>query len=383
MEARFYGIALAAAALSSLGATYSTPNFVVTAPTSEIAQQVAEHAEHYRREIAIKWLGQELPRWFAPCPVVVKVGAMGAGGATSFSFDRGHVFGWNMNIQGSLDRILDSVLPHEVSHTIFACHFRRPLPRWADEGAATLAEDDSEKRRQRLVVKQVLSTRQRIPLTKLLRMTEYPSDEREVLNLYAEGYALCELLVQRGGKERYLTFLADAHQHGWERAIKMHYGYKSIESLEKDWEGWIVAGCPAEVHPPGQLWADARSSAKGASRAAVVRSQSPDEEGTATAKPMSRGGASSQVNSSSKTPRGQGLEAPQPRRRTATAASLPTQIQLGASAPISGFDNASSASKVRQAASPERGWVAASGAKSNVRKSGATTIVRDATGSAR
>ena len=44
----------------------------------------------------------------------------GAGGATSFVFDRGEVFGWKMNIQGSRERILDSVLPHEVTHTIFA-----------------------------------------------------------------------------------------------------------------------------------------------------------------------------------------------------------------------------------------------------------------------
>ena len=37
-------------------------------------------------------------------------------------------------------RILDSVLPHEITHTIFATHFGQPLPRWADEGACTTVD---------------------------------------------------------------------------------------------------------------------------------------------------------------------------------------------------------------------------------------------------
>ena len=49
-----------------------------------------------------------------------------------------------MNIQGSRERVLDSVVPHEVTHTIFASYFRCPLPRWADEGACTTMEDQSE-----------------------------------------------------------------------------------------------------------------------------------------------------------------------------------------------------------------------------------------------
>src|SRR5437016_10776062 len=186
METRLVPVFIVLLAPALMGASYPTPNFVVTAPTPEIAKQVAQAAEQYRKQLAIEWLGYELRRWAAPCPIRVKVGQIGAGGATTFSFfpngqGSAEVCNWDMQIQGSLERILDSVLPHEISHTIYACHFRRPLPRWADEGAATLAEHDSEKRRQVLTVNQVIKTKNRIPLKNLLNIKEYPARMEDVM----------------------------------------------------------------------------------------------------------------------------------------------------------------------------------------------------------
>ena len=95
-----------------MGATYQSKgrNFTVTAPTPEIARQVGETAEIYRKQLAMEWLGYELPRWSAPCPVRVNVGQIGAGGQTTFSFfpnsqGSAEVCNWDMQIQGSLERI--------------------------------------------------------------------------------------------------------------------------------------------------------------------------------------------------------------------------------------------------------------------------------------
>jgi hypothetical protein len=184
-----------------------------------------------------------------------------------------------MQIQGSLERILDSVLPHEVSHTIFACYFRRPLPRWADEGAATLIEHESERRRQVMTVKQVLGTRRRIPFNTLFSLKEYPRDMQDVMTLYAEGYTLADLLVQQGGKARYLKFLNDAHQRGWEKAVQTNYGYRNVDELEKRWNDWIVAGTPPLKLPEGQMLAQNGAAGKNAGAGAVeLRGQSPDSE---------------------------------------------------------------------------------------------------------
>jgi len=283
MDALLIRMTFAAAAIASTGATYQSPNFTVTAPTEEMAEQVAKHAEHYRRELAIEWLGHELPNWYAPCPVKVKVGRMGAGGFTSFSFDRGssgemEVFGWNMVVQGSLERVLDSVIPHEVSHTILACHFRHPLPRWADEGAATLAEHESEKRRQLLMVNHILHTNQRIPLRKLLSMKEYPSDSQAVLSLYAQGYTLADLLVQQRGKATYLKFLGESEELGWDRAFKKYYGYASVEVLEEQWTSWVEKGCPSLKQPEEPPLLVAENQRRPRSDGFVVRSQTPEEK---------------------------------------------------------------------------------------------------------
>src|SRR6516162_6113153 len=98
--------------LPCLGATYPTQNFLVEAPTPQIAQQIGQAAEYYRQQKALEWLGQEMPPWPERCPLKVKVTMNGPGGATSFAFDRGRVLGQHMQIEGPLDRLVASVLPH-------------------------------------------------------------------------------------------------------------------------------------------------------------------------------------------------------------------------------------------------------------------------------
>lgn len=294
--------------LSGLGAKHVTPNFEVEAPTAAIAEKVALTAERCREDLAVDWLGHKLPNWFKPCQVRVKVGQFGAGGATTFSFAGGEVYGWDMTVQGSLERILDSVIPHEVSHTIFACHFRRPLPRWADEGAATLAEEDSERRRQRKLAEEVMPSKRRIPLRELLSITEYPKNMQHVLTLYAEGYSLADFLVQKGGKSRFLAFMQDAHVSGWDASLRRHYEEESVEALESKWSNWVVAGSPALRLPEGELVAAVKTPS-------VVRSQNPESK-SAASQPKSEGiELASATTGHSVAPRGETVVAPESRRR--------------------------------------------------------------------
>src|SRR5438128_897278 len=100
MALRQHLVIVLAGVLPSLGASYPTTNFVVEAPTPQVAQQVGQAAEYYRKEKAQLWLGHDMPPWPEKCPLKVKVTVGGAGGATSFAFDRGRVMGQHMNIEG-------------------------------------------------------------------------------------------------------------------------------------------------------------------------------------------------------------------------------------------------------------------------------------------
>jgi hypothetical protein len=248
MDARLLRAAVLAAALVSLGARFKTANFVVDAATGQVAEQVGKAAEKYRHDLAIEWLGKPLPRWAEPCPITVKVAPqLGAGGATSFMFDRGQVYGWRMNIQGSLERVLDSVLPHEVTHTIFASHFRQPLPRWADEGACTTVEHAAERAKQQRMLIDFLKTGRGIPFSRMFAMKEYPPD---VLPLYSQGYALAEFLIDRGGKQKYLQYLAEGlHGEQWVVATQKHYGFASLGELQNTWLDWVRQGRPLASKP--------------------------------------------------------------------------------------------------------------------------------------
>src|SRR5262245_26433838 len=73
---------LIALAFTSVAATHKTPNFTVNAPNEEVAKQVGQLAEKYRKEKAMEWLGKEMPQWGQPCPLKVKVTGGGPGGAT-------------------------------------------------------------------------------------------------------------------------------------------------------------------------------------------------------------------------------------------------------------------------------------------------------------
>ena len=245
MEARLVrAVILAAVLLVSMGASHRSANFVIQTQDPQLAPRIAEAAEEYRKELAVAWLGKEMPNWSSPCTMTVRIGPnLGAGGATTFMFDRGEVFGWRMSIQGSRERVFDSVLPHEITHMIFASHFRRPLPRWADEGAATSVEHESERTKHYRMLGQFLRTGRGIAFNRMFAMTEYP---RDVMPLYAQGFSLADFLIQQGGRRKYVQYLGEALEQGqWAGATKRHYGISDLGQLQNTWLAWVRQGHPA------------------------------------------------------------------------------------------------------------------------------------------
>lgn len=217
------------------GASARSRNFVVEAPTREAAEAIARHAESCRLSIAKAWLGQPMPDWTRPCPVKVKLTDGEAGGLTSFGFDGGRVVDQDIELEGRLDRILASALPHEVTHTVFAAYFGGPMPRWADEGASLLSEDLREIQRHERIVADLLGRRGEFALAKLFRMEEYPSD---LMGFYGQGYSVSRFLVEIGGRPRFLEFVRDGLRSGWDASARHHFGLADCRELDRAWRAW-------------------------------------------------------------------------------------------------------------------------------------------------
>lgn len=249
------------------GQNARSTNFLVHAPSQALADAVAQSAEKFRDDLAVYWLGKRLPPWPTPCPIEVVEGPhLAAQGATTYT--RSPVGNFQMKVIGSEQRILDSVLPHEVTHTVMATHFGRPLPRWADEGICTTVEHAAERDKHEVMLRNYLSNRRGIAMNHLFLLTEYPSD---MLPMYAQGYSVCRFLIKQSGPRKFISFLEDyMRTESWTDNVRSHYGYDSLRQLQERWLAWVAQGSGSV-----ETFVSTRAKATGALAASSIRSTNP------------------------------------------------------------------------------------------------------------
>ena len=236
----------------------SPPPISASAPPSiRIAQLVADTAERTRKDQAVAWLGKALPDRKTPWPIDVHLSNGAAGGASTFDFARSHnnsdlgffiglmggsgrpfaVAGseieGNTRVEGALDRLLADVVPHEVTHCVMAEHFRKPLPRWADEGMSILCESEEERGRYRQLNKETLNASKGVQLRALFPRRDYPAND--VIGFFAQSYSVTAFLVEKKDRPTFVKFVAEGMKDGWESAVKTHYGFANLSDLERAW----------------------------------------------------------------------------------------------------------------------------------------------------
>jgi hypothetical protein len=191
-----------------------------------------------RRELAILWLGGELPNWRNPCVVTIKTSpSLQSGGNATFIAKDGEVYDWKIEAQGSEQCVIDSVLPHEVMHTVLASYLRAHAPRWLDEGMATTMEAENERSGYRDRLVEYLRSSKGIAFNDMVALAEYPED---VWPFYSQAFSICEYLVMVGGRRRLVEFTKDGMRAGdWKAALKRYYGCESLGDLQRDWNAWI------------------------------------------------------------------------------------------------------------------------------------------------
>jgi hypothetical protein len=218
--------------------------------SAAINQAVADRAERERHDQAEYWFGEPMPNWTAPARIRLERlqrshGAVGdsGGGSTSFVRSGGEVTNFSGRwVATSQEYLLESVVPHEVSHTVWHSHWRSAKempPRWLDEGIATMMETESEQRR-------ILANARGGRLDTSLAARNY-SEVPNTSTLYGHGYAVCLKVFQDHGKDGLVRMADDVANRGTERGI-IGLGYRSSRAFSLQFKlpifrGLLKRGC--------------------------------------------------------------------------------------------------------------------------------------------
>lgn len=253
-------------------ATFRTTNFDVSAPSADTAGLIARHAEALRSSLSREWLGEKLPDWQERCQVRVDPQYERLVGDTTYKFVHGRATRWQMVLRGPLERMVETLLPHEVLHTILASHFRGSVPRWADEGAALSVEAEADRRRLWALAGRQIVDGPRQPLHVLFDTEHYPSERETLRRFYVHGALVTEFLLL-AGKPRFLDFVRTGVREGWDRSAAENYGFDDLTGLEAAWDAWLRSDRPEIPVADGQLMADAVRRLQPAASLAAAASQ--------------------------------------------------------------------------------------------------------------
>ena len=224
----------AEAATESTSGFASSDNFVVYAPTQELADEVLKKSEQLRTKLARAWLDKEL---------TPGVGAAMIHIILSQKEDRG--FTWpkdhpakryhSVTIKSSREKALGVTLAHELTHVILATEFQNKLPRWADEGAASYQDETSLQSRRRETLTEFAKSAQWPSLESVLQQEGVSTEEHR---FFTVANSLTAFLLEQDEPRVFFEFALDGQEKGWESAARKHYEFRSLKEMEARWREW-------------------------------------------------------------------------------------------------------------------------------------------------
>jgi hypothetical protein len=247
MKAFFLALLCAAlfpTAASAVGFAHNN-NFAVYSPDQgsrseeqRFAESVVRSAEQFRKEIALEWLGQELPDGDGESVIYVEFTSVMDRGRTWAIDYPGREF-HNVYLHTTAENATGSTLRHEITHTVLATAFPHPerLPLWVEEGIAS-RYDDTARRDAREQMRLFWVRAQRPPSLALLLDTQglEPADETS----YAASTSLVAYLLSLGDAETVVRFARDGQLSGWGWSLQTHYQIESVDELQSSWEAWLA-----------------------------------------------------------------------------------------------------------------------------------------------
>lgn len=235
-----------APAVTGTATRASSANFeVIGASATQDARQVATLCERWRQKLQTYWLQSPQESWSPQCKVVVHatkqsyLAAVGRGGESTrgsswIEFKAKQVAKRQIDLLGVSDLGL-TALAHEMTHVIFADLFEgRQPPRWADEGAAMLADTLEKQQLHQRDLENAVAGRIEFRVGELFALEQYPQPHR-VPGFYGQSVSLAAFLARRDDPAKFVKFIERVLDHGHDRALQDVYGIAGAATLETEW----------------------------------------------------------------------------------------------------------------------------------------------------
>lgn len=225
-----------------------TENFQVCSDGSATnATGLARRAEALRSALRSKWLGRSSGgSWNPRCQIVLHrkresyAAAVGRGsersvGSSLVEVDDGQIVGRRIDLLADQTQFRSAALPHELTHIVLRERFASTAPpRWADEGAAILADPQTKQARHSNDLTKALARQDLFRIGELLTMDEYPRPDR-MGAFYGQSAALAQFLVERVDADRFVKFIECAMIEGYDAALRKCYGIGGVSELDLQW----------------------------------------------------------------------------------------------------------------------------------------------------
>ena len=209
MTAVLFSFAQSAAALAQQSLP-QRPSFVVYSYRGgPAAEDMLQQCQSLREQLQTKWLGKmPCEPWQPNCEVVLHasrgsyVQAVGRGGTQTFGSSLIRSDGEKITHR-RIDLLVNpqgqfTALSHELTHVVLADRFgAKPVPLWADEGIATLADSATKKSLHQRDCLAALRDGTNLRLVDLLHMEQFTSPHH-VPAFYGQSLSLVHFLLDQG-----------------------------------------------------------------------------------------------------------------------------------------------------------------------------------------
>ena len=209
------------------------------------ATQVAKSSEACRVDAGMKWFGSVGNDWTPICEIYLhstaqeyskSTGAPAVSpGHTTLKTEGIRVLSRRIDLHTDDANMMTGVLPHETTHVVLAGRLgEQPVPRWADEGMAVLAEPKNRIQKHLDNLPKHARENTLFHVSRLMQMADYP-EPKLVGPFYAQSVSLVDYLTRLKGPQAFSEFMKDGLKNGYESALSRHYGIQSYNDLNQSW----------------------------------------------------------------------------------------------------------------------------------------------------